>query len=75
MKVASRPGGPPPPPGSTPRSGRRFGGGPGDLLLVGDPVGQAAVQDPDQPIPQGPERLMVGGTAGPMGVIATPGAW
>ena len=39
------------------RSGGRFGGGPGDLFLIGDPAGQAAVQDADQPVSQGPERL------------------
>jgi len=47
---------------------------PGDLFLVGDPVGQPAIQDPDQPIPQGPQRLVMGGAAGSVGVIATPGA-
>ena len=45
-------------------------GSPGDPLLVGDAVGQAAIQDPDQPIAQGPERLMMGLAAGPVGVIA-----
>ena len=69
--VASIAGGLPP---SAPRSwsGGRFGGWPGDLLLVGDSVGQAAMQDADQPIAQGPERLMMGLAAGPVGVIAAP---
>ena len=48
------------------------GGGPGDLLLVGDSVGQAAVQDTDQPVPESAERLVMGLAAGPMGVIAAP---
>ena len=30
------------------------------------------MQDPDQPVPERPERLMVGGAAGPVGVIAAP---
>jgi hypothetical protein len=35
-------------------------------------MGQVAVQDADQPVAQGPQRLMVAGTAGPVGVIAAP---
>ena len=57
------------------RSGCGIGRRPGDPLLVGNPVSQAAMQDSDQPVPQGPERLVVGGAAGSVGVIATPDAW
>jgi hypothetical protein len=71
-----RRGGPPPghPPGH-PRflwSVGRLGGRPGDLSLIGQPAGQAAVQDADLPVAQGPQRLVVGGAAGPVGVVATP---
>jgi hypothetical protein len=45
-----------------PGSSCRFGRGPGDLLLVNDPMGQTAVQDPHQPVPQDPQRLMTPGT-------------
>jgi len=34
-------------------SASRVGGRPGQLLLIADPVGQAAVQDADQPVTQG----------------------
>jgi hypothetical protein len=30
------------------------------------------MQDPDQPVPEGPQRLVMGGPAGPVGVIAAP---
>jgi len=36
-------------------------------------VAQAAVQDPDQPVRQGAERLMVGGATSPMGVVVVAG--
>ena len=38
-------------------------------------MAQAAVQDPDQPVGQGPQGLMVGGATSPVGVVvaASPG--
>src|SRR5215207_5180495 len=61
--------------GSTPgtptlSSGDRLGGWPGQLLLVGHPLGQAAVQDADQRVAQCAQRLMVAGTTGAVGVVA-----
>jgi hypothetical protein len=35
-------------------------------------MGQAAMQDPHQPVPEHPQRLVVGGAAGAVGVIAAP---
>jgi hypothetical protein len=47
---------------------------PGQLLVVGLAVAQAAVQDPDQPIRQGPQGLMVGGATSPVGVVVATSA-
>jgi hypothetical protein len=33
------------------------------------------MQDANQPIPEGPQGLVVGLAAGSVGVIATPGPW
>ena len=51
-------------------SGRR----PGELLVIGLPVAQAAMQDPDQPVRQGPEGLMVGGATRAVGVVVAASA-
>jgi hypothetical protein len=36
-------------------------------------VPQAAVQDPHQPVPKFPQRLLVSGTTSPLGVVVAEG--
>lgn len=48
--------------------------GPGDRLVVGGVVPEAAVEDADESVGQGTEGLVVGGAAGSVVVIERSGA-
>ena len=56
-------------------SGGLLGGGPGDVLLVGGVVAEAAVEDADEPVAEGAEGLVVGGAGGSFGVVEVTGLW
>ena len=48
---------------------------PGGGLVVAGVVAQAAVQDADESVGQGPEGLVVAGAAGALGVVVGPRSW
>ena len=47
---------------------------PGEVLVVEGVASQAAVEDADEPVGEGAERLVVGGAAGTLPVIESAGA-
>ena len=55
-------------------SGEGLLDGPGDGFVVGAVVGEAAVEDADEPVREGPEGLVVGGATGSVAVVVGAGA-
>ena len=48
---------------------------PSGLLVVGDAVGEAAVEDADEAVREGAQGLVVRGPAGSMSVVVGAGSW
>src|SRR5262245_64254847 len=57
-----------------PSSGDGRGPGPGHVFAVAGAVDEAAVEDADEPVGQGAERLVVRLAVGPVGVVGPSGA-